>query len=258
MGVSIWEGSKAQALIDAVTGAQKVDKQQGVINAGKALVVGEDGIVGFGFVSLSSDAKQALLNCFRHVAWIDEYGSTYISALEDALDQSIAHEWDYEWYAKSLTLPENAGVVSFGSYEFTTNPYALHGIGYYHDLQLARDNIQIEIECKFDLNSSHSSAQLILKTGEKSGFKVFRETTNYIVTNISGSITSLTDIDASEYHTYMLKSNNGSCELYIDGTLLASGSGVTNSDYLYNTGIGVGDNAELDIRVKSVKYKLLS
>ena len=34
---------------------------------------------------LSNDAKVALLNCFAHVAWIDEHGQDYYDALEDAL-----------------------------------------------------------------------------------------------------------------------------------------------------------------------------
>lgn len=34
---------------------------------------------------LSEDAKAALLNCFRHVGWIDEHGQTYYDTLYDAL-----------------------------------------------------------------------------------------------------------------------------------------------------------------------------
>lgn len=34
---------------------------------------------------LTDDIKQALLNCFAHVAWIDEHGQDYYDALEDAL-----------------------------------------------------------------------------------------------------------------------------------------------------------------------------
>lgn len=34
---------------------------------------------------LSTDAKMALLNCFEHVAWIDDQGQTYYNTLHDAL-----------------------------------------------------------------------------------------------------------------------------------------------------------------------------
>ena len=36
---------------------------------------------------LSDDAKTALLNCFQHVAWIDEHGQDYYDALEEALSE---------------------------------------------------------------------------------------------------------------------------------------------------------------------------
>ena len=35
---------------------------------------------------LSEAAKQALLACFAHVAWVDEYGQSYYDDLEDALN----------------------------------------------------------------------------------------------------------------------------------------------------------------------------
>ena len=35
--------------------------------------------------ALSDEAKEALLNCFAHVAWIDDQGQTYYDALEQAL-----------------------------------------------------------------------------------------------------------------------------------------------------------------------------
>jgi len=38
---------------------------------------------------LSNDAKIALLNCFQHVAWIDEYGQDYYNVLENALHPEI-------------------------------------------------------------------------------------------------------------------------------------------------------------------------
>ena len=62
MAVSIWEGKKADALIEAIT--QR-----------------------FGIVGLSESAKQALLNCLDHLAWADEDGQLYYDALEDALNE---------------------------------------------------------------------------------------------------------------------------------------------------------------------------
>lgn len=42
-------------------------------------------IIESGGSGLTDGAKQALLNCFAHVAWIDEHGQDYYDALEDAL-----------------------------------------------------------------------------------------------------------------------------------------------------------------------------
>lgn len=83
--VSMWEGDKAQALIDAIKSTQKVDKRQGTANAGKALVVGDDGLVGFGNAGISDEAKLALLACFQNVAWNTDRGKILYDDLRDAL-----------------------------------------------------------------------------------------------------------------------------------------------------------------------------
>lgn len=40
---------------------------------------------GLAATGLSEDIKEALLDCFEHVAWIDDQGQTYVDALEEAL-----------------------------------------------------------------------------------------------------------------------------------------------------------------------------
>lgn len=85
MAVSIWEGSKAQELIDAIEQANKVDKQQGIANAGKALMVGNDGIVVPRNNGITNDIRTALLACFQNVAWVNQNGQSYYTALYDAL-----------------------------------------------------------------------------------------------------------------------------------------------------------------------------
>ena len=85
MSVSIWEGSKAQALIDAILQTQKMNSQQGVANAGKVIGVGDDGLVSPVGLALSTTLRSALLDCLAHAAWADENGSTYYNALLAAL-----------------------------------------------------------------------------------------------------------------------------------------------------------------------------
>ena len=85
MAVSIWEGSKAQDLIDAILRTQKMDSQQGVANAGKVIGIGDDGLVSPVELALSTTLRSALLDCLEHMAWADENGSTYYNALLTAL-----------------------------------------------------------------------------------------------------------------------------------------------------------------------------
>ena len=75
--------SVAGGTVDALEG--KVDAQQGAANAGKALVIGSDGLVTLGDAGLSEVAKEALLACFRKVAWVGTDGQDLYDALELAL-----------------------------------------------------------------------------------------------------------------------------------------------------------------------------
>lgn len=63
----------------------KLDKQQGAANAGKALVVGEDGNIWFGNAGIPDSVKTALLNLVQHVAYTDDQGQSYYGALYAAL-----------------------------------------------------------------------------------------------------------------------------------------------------------------------------
>jgi len=86
MAVNIWEGNKAQALIDAIASNEKISKQQGTGNSGKVLVVGSDGDVVPTYNILPDAVKNALMDCFSHVIWDSDKGeSTYGKALRDAL-----------------------------------------------------------------------------------------------------------------------------------------------------------------------------
>lgn len=128
MSVAIWEGQKAQELIDAISGNQKVDRQQGSIYAGKGLIVGDDGIVGVGNADISEDAKYALLNIVRHVKWDDEHGAEYYEALEKALFAKSAESWDYEWNYL-MGLPENHGMTKETGGSNNTVSITAEGLG---------------------------------------------------------------------------------------------------------------------------------
>lgn len=63
----------------------KVDKQQDVADKGKALIIGDDGIVVAGEAGIPNSVKVALLDCIAHVVWSDSHGQDYYDALEEAL-----------------------------------------------------------------------------------------------------------------------------------------------------------------------------
>lgn len=128
MAVSIWEGNKAQALIDALNSAGKVDKQQGSQNAGKALIVGADGLVGIGEAGLSARAKEALLDCFSNVAWTVSDGSKYYNELRKA-------------------LYEGGSVIDDTVYEFTSDDL-LYGYSHSDTPLVSHDNEYVSVNAK--------------------------------------------------------------------------------------------------------------
>ena len=77
-----------QAADAAAAGAAlqgKVAIAQGSRNAGKALVVGQDGNVMLGEAGIPDAVKSALMACFAKVAWSVDQGQTYYNALYAAL-----------------------------------------------------------------------------------------------------------------------------------------------------------------------------
>lgn len=63
---------------------------------------------------LQEDAKQALLACFKHVAWIDEQGRQYYNALKEALniDPSLVYEINFGTDLSNRTF--DTGISAFG------------------------------------------------------------------------------------------------------------------------------------------------
>ena len=80
-------GAALAARDEAIAG--KVAINQGSGKAGKALVVGSDGLVTLGEAGVPEAVATALLDCLMHVAWIDDRGPELVQALADALDSDI-------------------------------------------------------------------------------------------------------------------------------------------------------------------------
>lgn len=66
---------------------EKVSTNQGVENKGKAMMVGDDGILFPSNINgVSTKLKNAVLNCFSNVAWSNENGQVYYNELKKALE----------------------------------------------------------------------------------------------------------------------------------------------------------------------------
>jgi len=64
---------------------------------------------------LSEDAKQALLACFRHVAWTDEHGQDYYDALASALSGGDTGVWEWEWTPTGGNLTKLDGSITINN-----------------------------------------------------------------------------------------------------------------------------------------------
>ena len=82
--------------------AGKVDADQGTANAGKALVVGTDGIVATGEAGVPDAVKTALLDIAQHVAYIDDQGQSYYDALYAALYGGGSVDYFYRLTGKTI------------------------------------------------------------------------------------------------------------------------------------------------------------
>lgn len=224
--------------------------------------------------SISAEVKRTLLACFRHVAWIDIHGQDYYDALENALYNS---DWTYEWSASSGIAP-SSDYFNCYEYDFTRYPDAMYVDNFYFDFNHVGD-VEILFVAKMATEATLTTGrtpQISLRISQGSsgygyydGFKVvFNTPSGKVETNLSGDFTSV-NIDYTDYHEYRVKYKNGVGYLYVDDMLLAHGSGVTNNQYIYMTGIfgsimeGGHPNISISraytrMAIKSVKYKELS
>lgn len=96
----VGQAADAAAVGTALNG--KVAVQQGSGNAGKALVVGEDGAVALGEAGVPERVKVALLDIAQHVAYIDDQGQRYYDALYAALYGGESVDYYYKLTNKTI------------------------------------------------------------------------------------------------------------------------------------------------------------
>lgn len=222
MAVNIWEGAKVDALIEAVTGNnQKLDRNQGAGNAGKALVVGPDGIVAFGNAGMSDNAKIALVNCFLHLGFLDGKGPELIEALQtalwaDAKDTRIVYEiphgtdisnWIIDTQQHAFTLDEDftflAKVTVDASGSETTGMFLLDS--------LSVTSPQVGARCQANISNGNITFRNVFNGGNTGS-----------QSQGAGGTTTGTYLASAE-HTIIMVLRNASKTLtvltYVDGTL---------------------------------------
>jgi len=282
MGVSIWEGSKAQALIDAINNTQKVDKQQGEENAGKVLTVGGDGIVTPMNSTISTDVKNALLTCFRHVAWIDENGQDFYDALEAAMSgtpvPTYSHTLRYK-ASNGVILSQTEGFeVAGGSLEgleetitnnilnitlpATATNYKMIRLADYDYASFSK----ARIACRYRINAitrnrDESGLALSIKAGTSCAglFMHYPQTgsTIYFATRDSGNVVhdNVKTITLGTWYDVELLIDNGVQTIKVDGDTIYTGAGHTylkSSGFLFTKTQGEG---VLDVDIDNAVFQ---
>lgn len=100
--------------------AGRVAVQQGSGNAGKALVVGNDGNVTTGDAGIPDAVKVSLLNLVRHVVYTDDQGQSYYDALYVALYSNIYPRITAMFNAGSNTVYTDDALNSLKQYMTVT------------------------------------------------------------------------------------------------------------------------------------------
>lgn len=199
---------------------------------------------------LSSEAKAALLNCFSHVAWIDEHGQDYYDALYNALYDG---DYVYEWSANSGVIPQG---LTYSSVEWGTNNEYLKV--YDGNLFLGyANNMTIEVEVAYDApyNNSHG---ITVADRVNHGVRLYTKpdgTLRFVGSeNGQTSGTDVVGVDSSIFHKIKIELQNGTASLYIDDAFIASRDAYS-SPYLFRPVLNSSPTITgFSKRIKSIKF----
>ena len=223
---------------------------------------------------ISDDVKQALLACFRHVAFLDD-DDDYYGDLEDALYPSqpaVEISWDY-----SLgRLPTSEDGIDFSYSDYTVSfdsnngihcvcnteswdPYVrFNPIGY----EYIKEGI---IEATIKLSSCGNTGSFYSRMSDNSnygylgyarldqsstGTKIIYRTTqngstvNHVISNV---------VFNQEYNMKLHYKNNGAVKGYIDNVLVFDTTDKVTSGLPTRAGCG----GKIDMYIKSIKYTII-
>ena len=243
--------------VSVLTG--KVDKQQGNGNAGKSLIVGNDGLLVPGDAVVPSAVATALLACFRKVAWVDTSGEALYEALQAALN--LRPEVYFSWRTqdgspldRGCTLPTPASTTATmteNGFSITANAVAACCIAVpdAYSGKPTQYNYEYDIEIR-DFGTLTVWTGILLPCYDNDN----REAGNGIVLHNDGIYSNGTLIEARTFSigtTYTLAQRGH--DLYIDGQKVLTDTMHTASAGA-NLFSGVGANSQgAQILVKGIR-----
>ena len=209
---------------------------------------------------LSEEAKQALLDCFEHVAWVDEHGQDYYDALYEALYEEPPMHWDYEWDVSSGTAPVDANGNNYPG-SISNNLFVLSTVSTGYFLPFANTS-PIMMEIEFNLVNVYPSDWFPVfnfAISDTQGFYFGRTGSDERRTDISGGYVHFgTFPQVGTLHKLVVTASSNGCSYKLNDEEVVTGPGVVNRANLSITGVqlAVGQNDLLGI--KSIKYKYLA
>lgn len=263
----LFSNDKADELINVIKQPDKVSQYQGTVNAGKALVVGRDGVVGYGNAGMTDAQKNALLDCIRYVSWADANGQQRYDALYNALFGEENLYWNFQWNASSRQIPVGMTYASEFTPEFTSD--GLHVLRPNIVFDNNGQDCELEIIMKYDTHRSGLGAagpSICISKGaspedpEHTNYAFVRglkkDSSNLWVNCGSGEIDS--GMTQDDFHIINLTLLDGNYYARIDGVLIDSGNtGVSRPDNNYGTGININYNAKAYVYINSIKYRAI-
>lgn len=244
MAVSIWEGSKAQDLIDAVSDISQND-------------------------GIPENVKAAMLNCFQNVAWANGNGQSYYNALYNAL-YGQEESWDYEWYASS---GENPPDMTGYSFDFTADPGALKVVRPNLTKTFETSDFEAVIVCKIPLHAQDGQPKFSIDayTNDTDNFNItfaFNNVTSNtgdqnkvcFMTNWDSSGKETTSYDQTVYREYHLVYQNGTLNIYFDNVLVKSVVKLDSNKHVSASAFKIVSGSSTtvdDIYFKSIKLRQL-
>lgn len=211
MSVNIWEGNKAQELIDAINAMSSS--------------------------GLSEEIKAALISCFQHVAWSDDGGTTYYTQLYNALYSDTPAWYDLEWTYKDGNLPNLMSPAEWTAKEYhseytsfvankgirtllsnISSTYSIYPAGKEYTAKSA-------LEVKFNIATLPTNGGMILRLGNNSvGVQAL---VNVNGLSMDGEQTFLSGITINTNTNYVLKvecdTSQNTSKAYLNGQQIWTG-----------------------------------